>query len=284
MKTIQFNGSIKFILSLLLLLVGCGGGTTGTGGTGSSDYNGRVLTDAGSPVSGALVTLLESGDSSSTDSNGSFSIPSDIDAPSVTLLVESEANQGQVVVDELPSGPKEVSVEVTINRASREVKLTSKRVRPKSTPTPISGSSAVPTESPTIPSGTPIPGSTPTVNPSPTPNDTQSPSPTETPVPKPKTVFRGKIRTNTPSLLTGAIVGIAARQKRSAVASDGSFRFSVNARSDNTTFIVEAAGQTFSVELSGVTASTKKAILTLRLDMKKNGTITFLLKSIKLQE
>ena len=58
------------LLSLLvMLLVSCAGGTSGTGGR-NRQFNGTVTDSNNKPVAGITVTLIQTGDTAVTDENG----------------------------------------------------------------------------------------------------------------------------------------------------------------------------------------------------------------------
>jgi hypothetical protein len=75
---------ITLLFVALLAGAGCGGGTRGTGigeGAGSSavsqrtgSIRGVVLDSTGMPAAGVQITLLENGDSVTTDENGEFEL------------------------------------------------------------------------------------------------------------------------------------------------------------------------------------------------------------------
>ena len=81
----RFDQLITFLFVALLAAAGCGGGTRGTGigeGAGSSTVSQRtgsvrgvVLDGKQMPAAGVQITLLETGDSVTTDENGEFELP-----------------------------------------------------------------------------------------------------------------------------------------------------------------------------------------------------------------
>ncbi len=107
------------MLFALLAAAGCGGGTRGTGIGGGADSSiasqragsvrGVVLDGNQRPAAGVQITLLETGDSVTTDANGEFELPfpqeSEISPmpsdPSTTATLEivlgSETVQGVIV-------------------------------------------------------------------------------------------------------------------------------------------------------------------------------------------
>jgi len=75
-----------FILELVILLSGCGGGTSGSG---LRTYYGKVSGNDGAPISGVAVTIENTGDSALTDSAGNFSISSPKISNEVLFLFNS---------------------------------------------------------------------------------------------------------------------------------------------------------------------------------------------------
>ncbi len=64
-----------WLLIILLCLTGCGGGTSGTGGNvdaRSAVYRGTIINEAGQPVSQVVVTLVDTGETQTTSSDGKF--------------------------------------------------------------------------------------------------------------------------------------------------------------------------------------------------------------------
>ena len=89
-------------LSLLLSTSGCGGGSSGTGtsASGGTVITGDVTTLSGTPIENATVTVLDTGDSTTTNANGSFTLEADL-APQtekVTLEISSSGGSDQIEV------------------------------------------------------------------------------------------------------------------------------------------------------------------------------------------
>ena len=112
-----FLSMLFFILSCLCS--GCGGGSEGTGTlTGSGrTLVGTVRTTTNEPVAGATVTLIDNGDSTTTDAAGSFALALDEKTDQVTLEIQSNEITGQVEVGALDTNATKVSVDLTINTA-----------------------------------------------------------------------------------------------------------------------------------------------------------------------
>lgn len=104
-------------LSLLLLLIfeGCGGGTvgTGTGERSVRSIEGRILLVSGAPLPDAEVTILETGESGTTDSSGTFMIETESVDAQISLEIQTETISSRVQVETDPSDPvTQVNLEV----------------------------------------------------------------------------------------------------------------------------------------------------------------------------
>lgn len=94
-----FENLSKWIVlfSLVAILGSCGGSTQGTGGI---TVEGRLLEVNRSPVSGASVTLLSSGESTTTDLSGAFVLISP--SAEIPLLFESGETRAETTVSVSP--------------------------------------------------------------------------------------------------------------------------------------------------------------------------------------
>lgn len=302
-----FGAAMKAIIVLLIsafvvLGIGCGGGTTGTGGSGSDDFAGKLLTLSGSPVVNATVTVAETGDSAVTDSNGEFNIqtntpPSD----KATLLVETAISQSSAVVDELPDVPAVVEVSLQLNEKANSLAVTSKKVTPKKkrpTPKPTKLPTVVPSEQPTpivtpqptvevtpTPTPTPTPddgGVAPTETPSITPTSTPTVTPTATPILFP-VVFRGTVTSADQSLLMDAKIGIVGDTRRFKIQSDGKFSF--KALPSSGAMLVVRSGQLFArTVLDGVTDHASRVIINAAIALNDKGHLILNITSIRVIE
>jgi len=161
-----------FFISCSVLLAACGGGTSGTGGTGSTQFAGRVLSD-GLPVEDALVTVLESGDTGLTDSQGDFEVSTLLQSDSATLLVESGQVQAQTTIPDIASDVARVELTLSLDKEQQSVNVDS-RTDIKATPTPKpKRPRPTPTSQPELqltPAPTPAPTPEPTLQVTPSPN------------------------------------------------------------------------------------------------------------------
>ena len=148
----QKNYTLPLLLSIVILVtmfLGCGGGTSGTGGM---TVEGSVQSFQGKSLAGVSVIVLESGDSSVTDTNGLFSIPT-TRRDTLTLSIESSRAIASTQVTEIPEDAVTVRVRLTLQSdergvARREVEI--ERRAPKATATPRSEATARPTATPRV--------------------------------------------------------------------------------------------------------------------------------------
>ena len=106
---------IRFVTLILIILsiFACAGGSAGTGIGSSSTVEGRIL-NQGLPVQNANVTILETGDSDSTDSNGVFAIQVSDEQEEYTLEVNYEQTIQTVKVPASSQGSI-VNVEIDVS-------------------------------------------------------------------------------------------------------------------------------------------------------------------------
>ncbi len=155
-----------FLSLLFFHVTACGGGTVGTDDGGALKiFTGTVKLNDGSVVADALVTILESGESATTDADGEFEIDSNSsDLLTANLLIETNQIQVEANIGDIPEGATETVVEIVIdpvNRSATTKVETRKRARQvRRTPTPVSALTPEPTATATLPI-TPIPDLTP---------------------------------------------------------------------------------------------------------------------------
>lgn len=110
----------RYILSSILLILfisifGCGGGSSGTGtGNNTVTIRGVVTDDNQQPFPGVLVTVLEGGESDTTDSTGQFEINTDLVADEYTLEFAVD-NKSVTTTISAVGGNGTISIEVQIN-------------------------------------------------------------------------------------------------------------------------------------------------------------------------
>lgn len=182
----------------IFMLAACGGGTTGTGGTGSSEFRGIVVATDGRPVVNATIILEENDTFAVTDLHGEWKLQTDYDPSAATFAIQTASLEVKTVLSNLPNGPKEVEVDFKVDTQKRSVKVTKKRVKRRPvTPIPTLESTETPevtetpSESPTIsetPSVTPSITVTGTITPGVTPSGTATATNTPTATPSPKSV------------------------------------------------------------------------------------------------
>ena len=117
------SGTIFQVLAslfLLLLLNGCGGGTSGSG---LKSYDGIVASTDGTPLTGVNVTITSTGDSGVTNEKGEFSIASHASGDAVEILLESPMFSNSFVVKNVPTTSSRVRVNVKVDTAQNTVQV-----------------------------------------------------------------------------------------------------------------------------------------------------------------
>lgn len=122
MRKIDYSNKhiILFLCFVPIYLInGCGGGTSGTG-VDTQDYRGVVLDRSGSPISNARVTIEETGDSDTTEVDGTFDIQSTTNLVNATLLIETKVSETKVAVDQIQSVSQSIAIAIDENVASHQ--------------------------------------------------------------------------------------------------------------------------------------------------------------------
>ena len=107
------------LLCVLLTLGACGGSTKGTGGV---TVQGRTLDTTGNPLAQILLTILETGASTTTDQNGFFAISTGA-LQNFNLLVENAQVSSSLEVTDIPSSAKVVTLTIEVDTAMNSSEL-----------------------------------------------------------------------------------------------------------------------------------------------------------------
>ncbi len=114
------------LLTILLLCISCGGGTSGTAigpGEGITRFSGLLVDQNGAEVSAARITLLNTDDVVETDEAGAFELSTMFVGGDATFRVEVDSGQSAtLVVQDIPA--ESSTVEVTILFDSNEESAT----------------------------------------------------------------------------------------------------------------------------------------------------------------
>ncbi len=262
---------LTLIFAFVLLNVpGCGGGTTGTGGTGSTEFSGKLLDEAGAPVSNAVVTIEETGDTAITDTEGNFTVETEVSTSTVTVHVQSDSTDAKTTIDQIPADPKSIAVTLQLNRRKNILEVKRRDVIQRPTRTPKQPQNE--------PTRTPKPGEPGT----PVPTTAASPtvaSPTVAPPRVSFTTFIGTVVSSEQRIVTRSRIGVSGKQL-SFVGRDGDFTFRVGAGAENSVLDVRSGELRTSVSLSGVTASTERVQLQIRIEKVSNTEISAVVESI----
>ncbi|MBN8549194.1 MAG: hypothetical protein J0M12_07775 [Deltaproteobacteria bacterium] len=286
----------------LLQGMGCGGGTTGTGGTGSSQFSGRIVSLDGMPISGASVVLEETGDTAISLEDGTFDIESILPGTSATFLVETAEAQASTSIVDIPPGPHDVTIQLKLDEKKNTVTVETKDIappkKPRRTPTPKPEPVLTPVVTPTgtaapitsaVPTGTstttPLPDTT--ISPTATAVQTLTPqiTPGITPTSKPAlpylTVFRGVVSGH-PQLLKALRIGIVGSATRVKIHSDGSFFFRGEVLAPKATLEVVLGKRSVLLPLDIVTPGTVRVVLSLSASIKSSGGLSITVKSARI--
>jgi hypothetical protein len=108
------------LVAIVFSDVGCGGGTGGsssTSGVINKILQGEIRSDAGTPISSAKVTLLNSGQETSTNSQGIFELATESTASeSLELEVSQENNTARFTVNSNTIDPSLLVLKLTLNK------------------------------------------------------------------------------------------------------------------------------------------------------------------------
>lgn len=247
-RTIQFchkaifcikNGLLLGVLASIVTLLGCGGGTTGTGDFDSTRIEGKVIRLDGTSLAGAEVTVLETGDSTVTNASGDFIIEARLDAAEVNLSVISGALSATVNLGATPPSGSTITVQLLADEGENTVTIISADVTTPPTPTPSSnkssssdGNSSSQGSQSSSSSSSGVPSSPSEATPTPTPiadlvpTNTPTPGPTPTPTSTPiilNSIYRGTITGFKGGAITNAVVTVVATGDAIGTSAQGIF-------------------------------------------------------------
>ena len=113
----------------LLLGAGCGGGSQGTGTIGITRMlGGRVINPNGTPIVGAEIMLLETGESTRSNELGVFSLDAPLLTEQLTLEITSGDLVRSVTLTELDKESTTIEVSVTVDTQSNQISVTNIQV------------------------------------------------------------------------------------------------------------------------------------------------------------
>lgn len=124
---------LLFIITLFAALfsaffsAGCGGGTSGTG---VKSFEGVVRSLSGAPIENAQITIVQTGETTTTNSEGQFEIRSKTEEPNVEVALSSPEVSDIVSVTELPPVSAVVSMNITVDSDKKEVTSATIEVTP----------------------------------------------------------------------------------------------------------------------------------------------------------
>lgn len=132
MKLSLLASVIRLLVAAVLLCLsgfGCGGGSVGTGvSTERRSFEGRTIDTASHPVAGAVVTLVDTGESAITGSDGRFFLASDFEGPVAQLKVRSGSIEKTFTIPNIKSQSSGVQLNFVLDQTSLDVSVSSLEV------------------------------------------------------------------------------------------------------------------------------------------------------------
>ncbi len=142
----RYLEKVLIILFLLLSMSGCGGGTSGSDGGTPVKLRGSIQGTTGESVAQALVTILETGDSTLSNDHGEFIFGTVSVSSDITLMIEYQGAEARVLIESIPSEQSLITVELTFDSALGSASITSVSVERIGTPeTPSASATPAPT-------------------------------------------------------------------------------------------------------------------------------------------
>lgn len=109
-----------------VILVGCGGGTDGSG---LKTYEGNVSSKEGRVLSGVNVTIETTGESSVTNSNGQFVIKSDAYGAEVPFILESSEFENRFILKDITESSARITMDISVDTATDIIEVNNVRIR-----------------------------------------------------------------------------------------------------------------------------------------------------------
>jgi hypothetical protein len=115
----QFKNKVFTCCSVLLifLLTSCGGGTQGTGGV---TVEGRIIDTANNPLSAITITSIESGNSTTSDSNGAFLLDTE-DKDVIELEFRGNNLVASTAISNVSSNTRKLSATFRVDKTKNKV-------------------------------------------------------------------------------------------------------------------------------------------------------------------
>lgn len=120
----------------LCALLGCGGGTTGSGDAPSVKVYGSVTDPQGQPVSSGSVSDLNGDATTQINTSGAFEITAKSADGTVSLDVTANGTSGTIQVKNVPSSAQSVTIKVIVDSVSGIVSLASVEIESTSASNP----------------------------------------------------------------------------------------------------------------------------------------------------
>lgn len=126
-KVLPWIRNLIFCLALLSI-AGCAGG--GTSGTGIKMLEGQVLSESGKPLAGVEVSIPETGQTTQTASDGTYSILTSTSSEEIQVDVEVDGVTSSLVVEDVPEGGAIVNLDMAISEETGEISDSTVEITP----------------------------------------------------------------------------------------------------------------------------------------------------------
>jgi hypothetical protein len=131
-RLIKYQCTALFVF-LTTIFLACGGGTTGTGELVNRNLSGQITDQDSKALSAVKITVLESGDTTSTSSNGQFELSTQVPAGDFNLLIETSDFEKTVKVTNFEANKKDLILDIKVNVTGKDIVLLSVKVKDNAT-------------------------------------------------------------------------------------------------------------------------------------------------------
>ena len=120
----------KYLVILSAIVVFCIACAGGSRGTGSTILTGRILTIQGSPLANIIVADAETGESTRSDSTGSYSLESNSRSSALEIVYSSEDSvfNESVLVEEIAENIVQTNIDISVDVARNVIAESSVRL------------------------------------------------------------------------------------------------------------------------------------------------------------
>ncbi len=127
----RFVAAFALVLTLGLVLPGCGGGSMGTGVEPKSTFSGSLNSERGEPIVGALIRLVETGEQTQTGGDGRFRLESTFEGNDAAFEITAGTVFGTFELNNLHDDGLAVNLQLTLDLEQGTVSLTNLSITAK---------------------------------------------------------------------------------------------------------------------------------------------------------